>query len=257
MSEYEIEIVNVEWTYSPKEYFEAPFEIQEDGYLINIEEGLIKAEIQPNLFNKNNRIAEDLTQHLENFFQGVQVVGHKLYCLSDSKVHIFKKGGGKVINLTANIVGEVAISDHADVVLTDSKGNIVTDSRQERIERKKEFGLLAAKHMNHDNVVKALFQSYAAAVRDSQNELIHLYEIREIIKKPFKTEKTTRKVLKISNTRWKRLGELANNAPLMQGRHRGQNPGELRNATNAELSEARNIAQAFIYAYLNYIERTS
>jgi len=92
-------------------------------------------------------------------------------------------------------------------------------------------------------------------VNDPNNELVHLYEIRDTLSKKFGGENAACQALNISAAQWSRLGQLANNEPLRQGRHRGKNPGALRDATEAELTEARDITRQFVEAFLEYLER--
>lgn len=91
-------------------------------------------------------------------------------------------------------------------------------------------------------------------MNDPNNELIHLYEIRDTLSKKFWSKDAACKALNITDKWWSRLGQLANDEPLRQGRHRGKNPGTLRDAKGAELTEARNIARHFVEAYLEYLE---
>ena len=74
------------------------------------------------------------------------------------------------------------------------------------------------------------------------------------MKKEFKGEYRAIEALNLSESEWKRLGYLANRQPLKQGRHRGQQVDDSRDATRAELEEARAIARAMIEAYYRYIE---
>jgi hypothetical protein len=99
-----------------------------------------------------------------------------------------------------------------------------------------------------------MLKSYDDAVNDPGNELVHLYEIRDSTAKHFGGESIARNVLNISGSRWSKLGRLANDEPLKQGRHRGKNPGALRDATEEELREARKIARELVVAYLSYLE---
>ena len=45
--------------------------------------------------------------------------------------------------------------------------------------------------------------------------------------------------------------------PLRQGRHRGNNVGVLRDATEGELVEARDYVRVMIEAYLQYLEESA
>jgi hypothetical protein len=141
-----------------------------------------------------------------------------------------------------------------DIIVKDKYGNVISDSRKERIEKKKKLAELAEKYRQKDSVVGSLLNSYNGAVNDPDNELVHLFEIREAITKKFGKESDAKRTLGIIRTQWSRFGKLANDEPLKQGRHRGKNPGVLRDATDVELREVRGIALNLIEAYLNYLE---
>ena len=114
---------------------------------------------------------------------------------------------------------------------------------------------LAEKYRDSDPTTASLLNSYKAAVNDPNNELVHLYEIRDTLSRKFGGKNAACQQINISATQFSRLGLLADKEPLRQGRHRGKNPGALRDATEAELTEARNIARQFVAAYLEYLER--
>ena len=59
----------------------------------------------------------------------------------------------------------------------------------------------------------------------------------------------------ISQSDWSWFGNLCDEEPLRQGRHRGKKYSELRDATDDELSRARGIAQAMIEGYLRYLDK--
>ena len=141
-----------------------------------------------------------------------------------------------------------------DIVMTDKDGNVISDSRRERIQKKQGLAELAEKHRWKDPFLTSMLKSYSDAVNDPGNELVHLYQIRDSLSKQFGGESKVRNILGIGQTQWSRLGKLANDEPLKQGRHRGKNPGALRDATEEELKEARSIARELVEAYLNHLE---
>jgi len=93
-----------------------------------------------------------------------------------------------------------------------------------------------------------------AAVRDPNNELVHLYEIRDALVVKFGGDAATRTTFRISRAQWSRFGARCNDELLRQGRHRGNNAGAFRDATEGELMEARGIARTMIESYLQYLE---
>ena len=124
-------------------------------------------------------------------------------------------------------------------------------------------GVKGSKHSNirekfiphiFDELLPVLLQSYDAAVKDPCNELVHLYEIRDALVNKFGHEANAKAALAITNTTWSRFGQLCNDEPLNQGRHRGKKAREgLRDARTDELSEARDIARTMVEAYSRYL----
>jgi len=144
-------------------------------------------------------------------------------------------------------------SGNVDLIVKDKNGSIISDSRRDRIEKKKELAELAEAYSSNP-VAESLLSSYKAAVNDPDNELVHLYEIRDALSKLFSGEKQARNALRLKASEWSRLGQLANSEPLKQGRHRGKSAGELRDASEEELTEARKIARSFVESYLVYLD---
>jgi hypothetical protein len=137
-----------------------------------------------------------------------------------------------------------------DIQVKDKDGNIISDSKRERIEKKKSLAELVSTRRGNDAFLGPMLRSHAAAIRDPNNELVHLYEIREALSTKFGGANAARTALGIGNAEWSRLGQLCNDEPLRQGRHRGKTGGVLRDATDPELVEARGIARGMILRYL-------
>ena len=81
---------------------------------------------------------------------------------------------------------------------------------------------------------------------------MHLYEVQEAVATKFGGVGAARIALGVSRASWSRLGQLANDEPLKQGRHRGKKVGNLRDATEGELNEARSIARFVVESYLTW-----
>ena len=248
------DIVVLEWKFSPPDYFEEPIHIKRDDYVMTISNGTVEARIRPEIYDKDQSMRGRLHSSLNDRFLGVQLFSHKPYELSKASMYRLHPDGRKDITIFAEsgvfkmTVGEV------DFILKDKDGNVISDSRQERIQKKRELAELAEKYRQKDPFVASILRSYNGAVNDPDNELVHLYEIRDAIAKHFRGESAAISALGITRTQWSRLRKLANDEPLKQGRHRGKNPGVLRDATEGELGEARSIARNIVKAYLDYLE---
>jgi len=73
----------------------------------------------------------------------------------------------------------------ADFRVTDKDGNVIADSKRDRLEKKKSLAELIASHRPKDTLLAALLRSHDAAVHDPNNELVH-YEIRDALHSKFK-----------------------------------------------------------------------
>lgn len=110
------------------------------------------------------------------------------------------------------------------------------------------------KHFGVDATLDQMLKSYQKSVNDPDDELVHLYEIRDCLSKKFGSKKNAISNLRINEKEWDEIGKIANNLPLNQGRHRGKFVGNLRNAENAELEKARKSIVCLIEKYLDYLE---
>ncbi len=247
------DIIVLEWSFSPPDYFEDSIHIEGDAYEMIIENGRVEARIRPNVFENNATMKDDLTNSLNDRFLGVQLLTHEPYQLSKGSMYRLHPDGLRDITVFAE-PGIITVTGTAEIMITDKDGNVIVDSRRDRIKKKKQLSELAEKYRKSDPTVASVLNSYRMAVNEPNNELVHLYEIRDAVSTKFGGENAARTKLAISNANWSRLGQLANSDPLRQGRHRGKKVDELRDATESELKEARNIARNMIEAYFDYLE---
>jgi hypothetical protein len=250
-------VVVLEWKFSPRDYFEEVIEISRRDYTMTIADGQVHAKIDSSIYEANSDMRQKLHDALNNRFLGVQLLTHRAYDLSRSTMTRVHPDGRRDIFIEAEPFCIVASIGTVDFQATDKDGNIITDSKRDRIERKKSVAELVASHGATDTLLTSLLRSHAAAVRDPNNELVHLYEIREALSTKYGGENATRKALGISGSQWSRFGHLCDNKLLRQGRHRGKTGGALRDATEGELTEVRGIARAMIEAYLQRLEASA
>ena len=250
------DFIVLEWSFSPPDFFEDSIHLERDNYEMTIENGKVVAKIKPPVFETNPTMRDDLTNSLNDRFLGVQLLTHKPYQLSKASMYRLHPDGRRDITVFAEpCVVKATVT--AEIIITDKDGNVIIDSKRDRITKKKQLSDLSEKYRKSDPTVASVFNSYKMAVNEPNNELVHLYEIRDALSKRFGGESAARHALSISPQEWSRLGLLANHEPLKQGRHRGKNIGVLRDATESELIEARHIARAFVEAYILYLDRSN
>jgi hypothetical protein len=141
-----------------------------------------------------------------------------------------------------------------DLVVHDKDGNVVSDTRKERLDKQHRFAALVDKHRTNDATLDQILKSYQQSVKDPQHELVHLYEIRDALSNRFGSNPDARKALGISKDEWTEIGKLANILPLNQGRHRGKSVGNLRDAKPVELEMARKLVVHLIDKYMDFLE---
>lgn len=248
------DVVVLEWKFSPLDYFEESIQINRDDYVMSIDKGTVEARIRPEVYDKDQNMRDKLTAALNDRFLGVQLFSHKTYELSKASMYRLHPDGRRDVTMFLEPGVLKVTGKGIDFTLNDKDGNVIRDSKRERIQKKQEFAELAEKYRQRNTLVASMLQSYNNAVNDPDNELVHLYEIRESLAKQFGGESAALNILGIGRNQWRLLGKLANDEPLRQGRHRGKNPGVLRNATDEELSTARSIARDLAWAYLNYLD---
>src|SRR5690606_872868 len=248
--------VILQWTFSPPHLFEEAINIEKDGYTITINDGKIEARIPDDLFEKNERLRSELHELLNARFLAAQLLNHEPYTLSKSQITKEHKDGKRDIIVEVEPITIKISAGQVDFVLKDKDGNVKTDSRRERIDLRTSLGERVSNLVGSEELLLGILRSYNAAINDTENELVHLYEIREALASRFGGEREAREALGVCGSSWKEFGRICNHEPLRQGRHRGQNLGLLRDATKEELSEARKIAVELIESYLSFLENS-
>ncbi len=250
--------VVLEWSYTPESYFEDKFEtnlsLGNDQYKMVIKKGKIEVYISSSLYDNNhsvhNRIYDAINRKLKvlllNKFEPLMISKSVLinsHSANDKKTRIsYYDVVIDIRNASENIVHK------------DKNGNVVYDSHNVKMEKNKELIGLINRCESKDFFAISLLDCLYRATNNKSHELIHLYEVIEALSKKFGSQQSARQSLAISRKDWSRLGEIANDLPLKQGRHAGKKINELRDVTIAELIEARQLAQRFVKAYLNYLD---
>jgi hypothetical protein len=241
-----------EWTYSPPDYFEEPFEVVRDDYKMTVSPGKVEAWVASNTFAASPGIREEMHAFLNDRFLGVQLMAFRPYELSDSRRTCVHPGGRKDVFIELKGVTAVAVGGTVDIPMTNADG-VVYDSKAERVAAKRRLAELVQLHRSSSPALTAMLASFGNAIRDPQNELVHLYEVRDALSVELDGKSNAVATLGLTSVAWSRLGQLSNEEPFRQGRHRGKSGAALRDATHAELHEAREIARSMLSRYVNHL----
>ena len=253
-----IKEIVIEWHYEPKDYFEDRMIIEDEKHRILIDSGRAEAKLFPINPKDIDESIGEICKELESMFQAVQVSTRQPYELSEPERYDVREDGVEIRIVKAGHLATIAFfCPKVDIIQMDANGNILKSSKQERVDEERWFAETAFKFGVNDNTLDQMLKSNNASVLDPQNELIYLYEIIDAAKKKFQKAHKARAELNITKEEWKELTRISNNEPFTQGRHRGQNPGNLRDATIDELQQARGVASKIIKQYMKYLEKQS
>lgn len=247
----ETEVV-LEWVYWPPSFFESSNEIAGSDYALGPESACISTRMRAAEFDAHPSTVQRLHTSLVSRMRGIQLTNRKPFQLQKPRLIRIGPDGKRHIFVELESATLTVSSGNVDVTVTDASGNVIQDSKRKRFDITRVLADLVQRYAPGDHLLGALLNSWDQSISDPDNELVHLYEIRDSLAKAFSGEQQARAKLNISDKKWKRLGRLCNDEPLLQGRHRGRKFENLRDATDAELTEARNIARELIEAYLHF-----
>jgi len=243
----------LEWTFSPADFFEQRLEVDDDHYFMEIDNGLVRAVVDAAVFDADAHLGERIKARAVARFKAQKLAMHKAFQLGNEAQKRIGSDGHVGTLFLADTVEVACATDRFDGVAHSADGQILNDSRAERLAANKAFGEHVAAH-SADALLVKLLDSFTKAVDDPGNELVHLYEIRDALATTFGGDTKARTRLNVTRSDWSRLGVLSNVEPLRQGRHRGEAVAGLRDANASELEEARAIARRMLDAYLNRLD---
>ena len=254
----EISKTVVQFEYKPVDYFESSFEFVSERYFLKIKNGMAQFSLCHPESAVSESLKKEMTDKLNTILNARMVIKHESYKVGSINVQQHYADGSIKIHRTITCgTGNLKLNSFTpDIILKDVSGNVVRDTKAERLQKELQFLKLSAHTSFNHPLIDKVFASYRSAVLDPADELVHLYEIIDALKNHYKEKSKALAALNISEVKWDRLFTLANNEPLKEGRHRGSKPN-LRTATEKEMTEARTIAREIIEAVLSKLSLKS
>lgn len=247
--------IKLHWKYSPSNYVEESISLASNGWALEISDGKALAVVEPSFFSENPNIDEELRQKIDSRLRVIQLMTHKPFDLSNTNRTDTLENGAQRYYVQPHSMIQGSSIERVDTIVKDKDGRIVADSKRDRLNKQERYASLIEKYCPSDNTLRSMLDSYRASVSDPDNELVHLYEIREVLVARFGSKKNALNALSGISSSWEKIGKLANSLPLKQGRHRGKYTSGLRNAEASELECARHSASCLIEKYLKYLEK--
>lgn len=246
------ERTELEWTYQPSDFFAANYAHEEAEYSISIDAGRVVASLRTPQDPIGPALAADVEGCVRLTFQIRFLQKYRTYELKGP--HISQhRGGVSSVEIRTSSDTFLRASDSVEVLLEDTDGNVIRETRAERIAQEMEEVKSLLHTGSRSPLLRSMLTSFERSFSDHANALVHLYEVRDMLAKHYGGEASAVAALGISGREWARIGHLANGEPLEEGRHRGQYPEGRRSATEAELNEARGIVTGWIRAFADRV----
>ena len=243
------------WAYEPRDLFEQAEDLEIQDSIIRVEGGTAGASFSGDQ-SKDLVLQGRLTDDLNRLLVGQAFARRKSAGLVRTpSIVVVDDAGNRAVTLVVEDCVHVHASGQADVVAKDADGRIIRDTRAERIARQHIVRVRVAHWIGRHLFLATLIEIHRRAAEDRPNFLVHLYAIREAIRKKFGSESQAKGDLGISAGKWRRLGVLTNDLPLLEGRHIGKHHESLRPATHAEIEEAWGLADELLESYLAWLEK--
>lgn len=242
------ERAELEWIYDPPDLFEAPYHHADVDFDLLVDAGRAVVTLRVPQEPVPPDVEEHVRSAIESVFLVRQLLINRKYSLEGPRTYQ-QSAGHKNISIRVGSAVTVFTGEHVDLIATDTAGNVVRNSKADRIAEHSLVLDSVTPKLLRSATLRSMFESYSRSVTDPNNELVHLYEVRDALSRYYASEQSARDALGISKNEWQRLGILANVEPLEQGRHRGKHPAGRRGATESELNEARQLARRWILAF--------
>lgn len=225
---------------------EAPYATTRADYDVHVENGFIKTTLR-DAQDVDSALEQRILTDIEAILRARQLLIHRPFQLSGPRV---RQINGEREDTAIRLRGvQAVLTGHPpDVIVNNSSGNVITDSRAERAAKGTAFLDALVSKIPRSAVLRALLESYSRSVSDPANELVHLFEIRDALQRQYNGKLRAQKALGITDNQWSAFGKLTNVEPVEQGRHRGKHAAR-RPATKKELAEARDFARRCIEAF--------
>jgi len=243
----------MEGTYSPADYLEEAVTLQRSDYTARIAGGRIEVAFHEpeTLPNADRQTA--VSREVGQVFQARMILTCRPWEMTALTLKRRYPDGRSVMWLSVS--DSIGLSDSLDMVATDSDGNVVTDTKAERLADERDFREQTQRHAE-DPLLQGLMASFSRAVADPADRMTHLFEIRDALSRHFKNARQAKDALGLTNTEWSDLGRIANHEPIEESRHRGNHP-VLRQATEDEQTRVLEVARRMIRAYVDHLDRRS
>ncbi|MCO5792825.1 MAG: hypothetical protein HEQ21_08395 [Blastomonas sp.] len=241
----------LEWIYEPKTFFETPWMLTFADGAIRVEAGTARGQFDAVHYAAGRAFRDAADARLRTAFLAQQVQVQQSFILRPSTMMLAHPDGRTDVTMFAEPLTLQVSVGRMDLTHISGDGTVIADSRTERLDRQSVFRQSVMDLHPIDLTLQRMLQSYNSALNDGDNLLVHLHEIREALTTELGPKRSAHEVVDVSLADWRKFGKLANDEPLLEGRHRGKHQ-TLRKLTAAEASWAREFCKRIIEGYVSF-----
>jgi len=247
------ETVEIQWVYTPADFFFGKIECAFGDYSVEIERGHVTARMSAIFYKPGIDFRRALTEMLRNYFFVWQLDKLVAFEIHEGGVNRVLPDGRINSTLAVNNCSHGQISDNVDLVQMHRTGAIVPNTqREERFDAMRKLADFRLRHAS-DPTTRRMLKSHGDSIAKPEQKLFCLYEIWDALMEYFEGGKNAQRILNIPQKDLDTFNEITCERQLRQGRHRGRHD-TLRDATAGELDDARRIAQDMMERYWSYLD---
>ena len=236
---------DLEWEYAPSGFFEAPIDVVLQSGALRVGQGQAVLTLTSAVDPIPPIVLELARQEVEAVFAVHRMLTRQRLTLLGPSTVQHLSGGSRILAAGA-VVEALSAMDNIDVVVIDSFGNVKSASRSERIAGTVRSLRELGPKVTGSPTLRRMIESFGNSIEDPVNELLHLYEVRDAACSHFGNPRAAQDALAVSRSKWSDFGRIANDEPILHGRHRGKYIGPMRPATGDELELVREVALLII-----------
>lgn len=240
----------LEWSYIPSDLIDGVLEFEKYGGRVVAQNGRAKAEFDECDYRADSDLAGKLLHTLQARIAPIERRKHQAAEFSTfPTLTVTHPDGASEVYLEGH--ASVRISDHL-VIQIIRNGVVIVDSAQEQADEEARQGEILECHAD-DALLSQILASHKNALKDRNNEFVHLYEILDALEKKFGRFYRVADSLAFDVSRLKAF-QAACNTPTTASRHRGSASGPLRRPTQGEYETARSVAWDLVMAYATFLD---
>lgn len=240
------------WQYTPPDFFSQDLpEVDRPGGTWRLANGRAACVLVPPQDPLPDELCDKLRITLQPMFDQRCCASDRQYTLGEHpniEQHT-EIGLNRVIILGTGRLRATGSSVGMSVSIADASGEVISSTGQQQLDQEAKGLADTAVKQQAVPTLARLYEAYRRAIESPEHEPIRLFEIVELLNAHFGKNRKAKAALIGTANAYTTLGTLANDLPIVEGRHVGKHADALRPMTDEERQQGRAAARALIAAF--------